>query len=124
ACGCRQPFERVANERVLGKAANTEARRWGGRDPGDEVETLVDRRQLVPAVVGRADDEREVQLRGRGRARHSSACASAPNPPGGSASARVTGSWPTFTSAAAACSREASPASSSEFGSCLRRCAN
>ena len=117
--------ERAADERVGGVALDAESVRGGlDLDPVGEREPLVDGQQLVPAVVAQwADDEAEVDLRGSRRL-HPSASASATNSGGASASARTAGSRPIRASAAAASSRDATPASSSELGSVLRRCAN
>ena len=52
------------------------------------------------------------------------AAPSSTNSSGASASARVSAARPRAASASAACARVATPASSSEFGSVLRRCAN
>ena len=94
------------------------------QDAVGEVEALHDGRHLVLAVVAeRADDEREVELRGRRRAVHAArASARATNSGGSSSSARAAarGRSPPAPPPPRPVAR---PASSSEFGSVLRRCA-
>ena len=115
--------EGVADDRVAGEAGDRERRTGLDRDSVGEIDPLQEGRDLVLAVrAGRADDEREIDLRRRRRSH--SASVSAANSAGASASARASGGRPIEASAAAATSREQSPASASEFGSVLRRWAN
>ena len=119
-----EQLERGADERVVYEAVDLEAWRGLERDAVAQVDPLVDRAELVLAVLpSGTDDEGEVQLRRRGRASHESSSASAAKSSGASRSARVAGEKPSCSSAAAARSRSAWPASSSEFGSVFRRCA-
>src|SRR5688572_8341594 len=112
------------DEGVLREALDGEAVAECQLDTVREREPLQDGHDLVLAIrARRPDDEREVQLRG-GRGACHSARVSSTNSCGSSASARTPGSRPIRSSAAAASSRVASPDSSSEFGSVLRRCAN
>src|SRR5204863_3033294 len=117
-------FQRAAHEGVAPEAVHPQPERGIELDPVGQPESLVKGQELVLAVVAQgADDEREIDLRRR-RSFHRSAAASATNSGGVRASARVAGSRPIAASATAARARVASPASSSEFGSVLRRCAN
>ena len=117
----RDRLERAPDERVPGEPGDAQLGRRLELDPVGEIDPLQDRRDLVVAVVAPgADDERKVDLRGRGRAVHS-ASARATNSAGSSASARTSGSRPSVRNAASARSRDATPLSASEFGSVLRR---
>src|SRR5947207_4029063 len=118
-------LERTTDERVLRESFDAKLRCTVDRQAVAEIDALVDGRHLVLSVVPAGpDDEREVQLGRRGRASHGSASASATNSSGFKASARVDATRPRLSTAAAASSRVARPASSSEFGSVVRRCAN
>src|SRR5260221_4042679 len=119
-----EQLERVAHKRVLRETVDARVLRRYDVDAVGQADALVDVQWLVLAVLApRPDDEREIDLRGCGRS-HASACVSATKSPGSRASARVNASRPIAVSARAAASREARPASSSEFGRVLRRCAN
>ena len=76
------------------KPSTAELGRRLDRDAVGQVDPLEDGGDLVPAVVAeRADDERQVQLRGRGRTVHAGrASARATNSGGASSSARAAGS--------------------------------
>src|SRR5262245_54356976 len=112
-------------ECVAGKAFDVEPGRPFDGDAVGEVDALQDSRHLVLAVASmRADHERKIDLRRSREPRHSSACASATNSAGESASALVDEVRPIPARAAAASARLASPVSSSEFGSVLRRWEN
>src|SRR5207249_4911193 len=89
--GCGpEPFERGADQRVVGEAVDAQHIGPLDRDAVAQRDSLVDRRDLVLAVrARRADDEGEVDLRGGGRAVHASASARATNSSGASSSARV-----------------------------------
>src|SRR6266511_2809424 len=114
--------ESTRDERVPGEAVDGETRRRLDQDPVGEGKPLVDREELVVAVLpARADDECEIELRRGSPAAHSRALASSTNSLGSSSSARTAGPRPIAPSAATAWSREARPASSSEFASVLRR---
>ena len=89
ACPPGELLERGANQRVVGKAFDSERGCVVELDPVDEVDPLQDRQNLVLAVVAdRPDDEREIDLRG-GRRSHSNALVSATKSAGASASART-----------------------------------
>src|SRR5215216_7059918 len=118
----RQHFERPPDKRVGGKAGDGELVRGVQPDPVGERDPLQHRRDLVaPVRPRRPDDQRQVQLRGGEQLGHASAAARRTNSSGSSSSARALGARPSCASAAAASSRPAMPASSSEFGSRLRR---
>src|SRR5579872_6211555 len=124
AGACGERLERAAHERVGEEPVDAERERRLDVDPVGEGDALVHGDELVLAVVARGpDDEGEVDLRGRGCS-HRSASVSATNSCGASASARTDASRPIDASAATERSRDASPLSSSEFGSVFRRCAN
>src|SRR5262245_37146043 len=120
----RQALERIADERVVREAGDLERRARPERDPVREVDGLEHGRDLVLSIrPRRPDDERQVDLRRRLARPHRSAAVSATNSSGSRASARRLGSRLIAASASAARARGASPASSSELGSVLRRCA-
>src|SRR6266516_876882 len=114
--------ESTRDERVPGKPVDGETRRGLDPDAVSESESLVNRQELVIAVLpARANDECEIELRRSSPAAHSRALASSTNSLGSSSSARTAAPRPIAPSAATAWSREARPASSSEFASVLRR---
>src|SRR5439155_25042805 len=117
--------ERARDDRVVRKAGDLDSIRTPHLDVVRERHALVDRRELVlPVRALRADDQREIDLRGGDSASHRSARASAMNSGGESSSARVAGGRPIVSSAAAASWRVASSLSSRELASVFRRCAN
>ena len=117
--------QRGGHERVLGEAVDAEAVGGCEGDPVGEVDTLEHGRHLVlPVGAMRADDKGEVELRGCRGASHRRAASSGGYSSGASSSARVAAGLPMCPSASAASAREATPASSSELGSVLRRWAN
>src|SRR5579871_134383 len=121
----RKALEGRPNNGVALEAVDAKRGRFLDLDPVDKVDALEDGEQLVLAVLARRpDDEGEVELRGCRRPHHPSASVSATNSGGESDSARAFSGRPSISSAAAARSREARPASASEFGSVFRRCAN
>src|SRR4051812_40857024 len=114
--------ERRAHERVVREALHPKLLRLLELDPVDEVDALQDGQDLVLAVIAQwADHQGEVDLGRSGGTAHGKALTSATNSPGTSASARVSAGRPIAASAAAASSREASPACATEFGSVFRR---
>src|SRR5205823_7349655 len=121
----RQLVERPADEGVARETRYLVALRRTDLDVVGQRYPLVHGRNLVLSVgTARADDQREVDLRRGGGASHGSAAASATKSGGASSSARVAGARPIVSRARTASSRAARPASSSEFASVLRRCAN
>src|SRR5439155_18119435 len=117
-------LEGATNERIAGEPSDAQRGRAVDRDPVGERNALVDRDELVvPVLTGRTDDERQVDLGGRGCATHSRASASARNSAGASSSPRTFGSRPIVAIASSARPRSATPASSSEFARRLRLCA-
>src|SRR5438445_1978092 len=115
----------ACHERVAGEAGDLRALGNTHLDAIRERDALIHGRDLVHAVrTPRADDEREVEFRRRDASLHGSARASVTNSGGGSSSARVAGGRPTVSRARTASARAASPLSSTEFASVLRRCAN
>src|SRR5262249_33818468 len=118
ACSGGERAERARDERVVGEAGHSERVRRLDRDRVGEVDPLQEGRDLVlPVRAERSNDEREVDLRRSGRGRHASSTARSTNCPGRNASARTDGGRPSPSSATAASARDATPASSSEFGS-------
>src|SRR5205807_551916 len=115
----------AAHERVAGEAPHAQRRRGVELDAIGDADALIDGKHLMLAVVTqRTDHEREIDLRGSRCSHRSSAWASSTNCGGASASARTFASLPIAASACTARTRVETPASSSEFGSVLRRWAN
>src|SRR4029077_4034342 len=96
---CGEQLKRVAHERVAWEAVDVRALGRLDIDAVGEADALVDREELVLAVrAPRPDDEREIDLGGRGRS-HESASVSATNSRGSSASARAREARPIASSA-------------------------
>src|SRR5215218_1377826 len=122
ARGGGELLERSTHDRVLGEAFDSKLVRRLERDPVGQGDPLEHGRDLVPSVgPGRADDEREVELRGCEELGHRSAAARRTNSSGSSSSARASVLQPIDSSASSARWRSVRPASSREFGSRFRR---
>ena len=120
----RDQLERAADQRVVLEPLDDETGRALEPDPVGEVDPL---KTVVtscfPSGRRRADDQCEVDLRVGEPFAHASSRSSSTNSGGARASARVEGERPSRVRASTARGRSATPASSSELGNVLRRCA-
>src|SRR5262249_2944026 len=117
ARGLREERQRSGDERVLREALDAKLRPRLERGPGGEAEPLQHGRPLVLArPVDGADDESEVDLGSGDERGHGSSAASFTNSSGATDSARALTGNPSAASASAACPRDATLASSTEFG--------
>ena len=110
------------DRRVVRETCDPRPARQLQRHPVGEIDALQDRRHLVHAVIPPGPDhQREIELGRRRRACHASSRANARNSAGGSSSALVACGRLRAPRTRSTSERLATPLSSIEFGSVLRR---